>query len=308
MKHIKDFEIRKLSWINRGGLAVNYYEPETIEELIDLVKPLYLIGKSFDIVGHTSNIYFKDSYRTDILISSKRLNNYIVTDRQIICECGVNVHVLANDMVNRGIKGFEGLIDLPGTIGGAIYGNAGCYDCLVSDMMFGVEVLKDDGSIVVYNKKDLNFTVRASNFKRKILKGVILRVILNIENGDSCFLKKTAEKNHQLRLETQPSPKNNLGTTYHQFGEYTTFGYIISRFGGLYCVILKLLGINYMERNKRRDNFEISLAGGRDVIPYLFNRGRFIWKDDNADTKFIKYQKIIHRIYKNPQLEIEIYE
>lgn len=126
-------------------------------------------------------------------------------------------------MVSNGVKGFEGLIDLLDTISGGVYGNAGCFGCNISDMLVNVKVLREDGKIVVYSKQDLNFATRNSDFKRGILKGIILEVILIKEYGNRLILKDLADKNHKLRLQTQPGPKYNLGTTYFEFGNYTLF-------------------------------------------------------------------------------------
>lgn len=120
MKYIENKRISELSWIHRGGMATNYYEPESVEELVELVRSFYYTGEKFDLVGITSNIYFKDSYNVDNLVSTKQINRYTEDDSVITAECGVNVARLSREMVAKGVKGFEGLIDLPGTVGGGV--------------------------------------------------------------------------------------------------------------------------------------------------------------------------------------------
>lgn len=77
------------------------------------------------MVGHTLNIYFKNSFNIQTLVQTSKLTNYTILEDYVECECGVHVRLLARDMVKRGYKGFEGLVDLPGTIGGAIVNDSG---------------------------------------------------------------------------------------------------------------------------------------------------------------------------------------
>lgn len=71
--------ISELSWIHRGGWCYNYYEPENIEEFKSLLSHLYGENTSFQVIGMTSNIYFKDSYNVENLISTRKLNSWIET-------------------------------------------------------------------------------------------------------------------------------------------------------------------------------------------------------------------------------------
>lgn len=210
-------------------------------------------------------------------------------------------------MVDKGYKGFEGLIDLPGTIGGAIYGNAGCFGCLLSDLIESVEVLLADGQVRTYMKEEIDFSHRMSNFKMGKIRGVILSAKLKIEKGDITELKAIAYKNHEHRKQTQPAPKDNLGTIYCELGNRTKFGRMVGIIGGVYFRLLRLMGYNTAKRGYLRELFELKLAGGSECLPYI-EKGRFIWKDKRADAIFEKYLRVINRIYRHPRLEIEIKE
>ena len=288
-----------------GGVAYSYYEPESLEEFKNLLSYLYREKSSFQVVGMTSNIYFKNTYNIEHLISTRKLTTWIETEDGIICDCGVSSSLVSRRMVDKGYKGFEGLIDLPGTIGGAIYGNAGCFGCLVSDLVESVDVLNPNGQVRTYSNKEIGFSRRMSNFKNGSICGVILSSKLKIEKGNATELKAIADKNHELRKQTQPAPKNNLGTIYCELGNRTKFGRIIGIVGGVYFRLLKLKGYDFAKRSYLRELFELKLAGGHKCLPYL-EKGRFIWKDERADNVFEKYQKVINRLYRHPRLEIEI--
>lgn len=220
----------------------------------------------------------------------------------------MHVRRLARDMVERGFKGFEGLIDLPGTIGAAIVNNSGCYGCHVSNLLKEAEVLLPDGQVRSFSSQDLSFQPRSSALKRGEINGVVLSITLALVKGNIKELKILSEIAHQDRLQTQPGPQYNLGTTYHSLGERTLFGKILSIVSGFYSKYLMLLGEDIPTRGKKKYELEFILSGGRQVLPYLWSVNRFIWKDKRADMIFLQYQKVMRRLYVAPQLEIEIFE
>ena len=301
-------ELSKLSWIHRGGDISNYYLPQSTNELEEVITNLNKSGAQYLVVGHTSNIYFKNSFNIQNLVQTSTLTNYTISRDHVECECGVHVRLLARDMVKRGYKGFEGLVDLPGTIGGAVVNNSGCYGCQISDLLLGAKLLQPNGVVRHLSYKELAFTFRSSSLKRGELKGVLLTVTLNLVNGNPDELLRLAEKAHYDRLKTQPGPQNNLGSTYHSLGKRTLFGESLRIVSGIYSKCLSLLEKDVEFRGKKRYELEFILAGGRKVIPYLWSSNRFIWKDNRADQVFLQYQKVLQRIYVEPKLEIEIFE
>lgn len=301
-------EFSKLSWIHRGGVITNYYLPQSTNELEEVITNLNKSGAQYLVVGHTSNIYFKNSYNIQNLVQTSKLTNYTILEDYVECECGVHVRLLARDMVKRGYKGFEGLVDLPGTIGGAVVNNSGCYGCQISDLLLGAKLLQPNGVVSYLSPQELAFTFRSSSLKRGEVKGIILTVTLRLVHGDPDELMKLAEIAHQDRLRTQPGPQNNLGSTYYSFGGRTLYGESLRIVSGIYSKCLSLLGKDAKYRGKKRYELEFILAGGRKVIPYLWSSNRFIWKDNRADQVFQQYQKVLKRIYVDPKLEIEIFE
>lgn len=173
-------------------------------------------------------------------------------------------------------------------------------------MLISAQVLTNKGDIITLTKEHFHFTNRMSDLKRGKLNGIILRVSLRKEFGNVIELKEKAENNHQLRLTTQPGPKDNLGSTYCYFGSRTLYGKILGIISKTYALVLRLLGHDKKCIAKKKYELEFRLMGGSEVLPYLFYIHRFHWKDENADKIFLKYQVILQKIYKYPQLEIEI--
>lgn len=298
--------IYDICWLNhaRGGVIGTFYEPESREELITLCRSLYKEKKPFDLIGHTSNIYYLPNYSVDIMVSTRRLKNVEYKDNLIIADCGANVKQLAHAMVDEGVKGFEGLIDLPGTIAAAVYGNASCYKCSVTDMLESVEFLKDDGEIVTLKPEDLKFTKRSSALKRGEFKGVILSVILRKEYGDVVSLKELADKNHSNRLRNQPGPKDNLGSIYAIKEGYSRESWLIRMLASFICLPVKLLCKKKYSRAKL--NAILRMYNAVELQPYVYGWNRYVWKDEKSHELFWKFHMIHQKVFNKSDFEIEI--
>lgn len=297
-----------ICWLNhaQGGMIGTFYEPENIDELTNICSSLYQEGKDFDLIGHTSNIYFMPDYSVANMVSTRKCNNMAEEADSIMCDCGVSVAKLARQMVEKGVKGFEGLIDLPGTVGAAIYGNASCYGCSINSLLISFDLLKPDGNIETIYPDVLRLSTRSSSLKREELNGIILSVRLRKEQGDAIMLKKLAEKNHQSRIVSQPSPKDNLGSIYASKQKKTLIGIIvigIAKFCGIRYV---LAGKNKEQVRYKQKEIVLILLQARDLLPYVYGWNRYIWKDKLSHTLFWKFDKIHRLLYKDNEFEIEI--
>ena len=141
--------LAKHSWLRRGGNVKYWWLPKNREELVNIGRFLYENNQPFITIGHTSNIYFKDSFSIDHIIDTRKLTSYeILNDNLIICDCGVHMSKLAKYAILNGIEGYEGFINLPGTVGGAIVNNSGCYRCGIDKVLKSIELLTPEGKIV----------------------------------------------------------------------------------------------------------------------------------------------------------------
>ena len=112
-------DLKKKTWIHRGGIAALFITPMNSNELEKLVSYLYSKNVKFLLVGHTSNIYIVNECNISVVVSTIKCRNFTIEGNQIYCEAGVGVIKLAKQMITHGYKGFEYLTGLPGTIGAA---------------------------------------------------------------------------------------------------------------------------------------------------------------------------------------------
>ena len=158
MKIYNNVSAQKVSWVKsnkkkleeRNSQIENLYYPENLEEFLDLIGKIRSKGEVFELIGYSSNTFFLPSYSVKHLICTKLLNKWYETDEMIVCDCGVNVATLSKEMVNKGYVGFEGLTDLPGTLGAAVYGNCGCRNCSVNDILEKITMLLPNGNVRNY--------------------------------------------------------------------------------------------------------------------------------------------------------------
>ena len=315
IEYIADQRLADKTWIHRGPVVPFYALPADIGELEYLIRELTGCGAAFKVVGHTSNIYFQESYRTDVVISTLHLNGYTIEEDCIVCETGASVERLSRECVAAGIPGFEGLVDLPGTVGAAIVNNSGCFSCCLSDLMEEAEALViEDGRVSrkTLRREDFGFVHRSSAIKRHELDGIILRVKLRKQPcTDAESLKKVAGQNMARRKATQEGRAHYLGSVFSGL-KVKKVG--IFSFG--WAKAPEVLAYKVMDRLFRKKLFfrrmkvrwTLDLFGYPDLVGYVSPKGLncFLWRDEGADEAFVRYCEFMHRYAVCKELEIEV--
>lgn len=288
------------------GTVGTLYEPESARELERLCRHLVAQQLLFDLVGHTSNILYTSGYNAERMVSTRKADHYEIRDDAIVCECGANVRLLAADAIQAGCKGFEGLVDLPGTVGSALYGNAGCYDCSISALLTEATLLMPDGRVETVSPEWFKFTQRSSVLKRQEKHAIILTATLRRENGDAAVLRQKADENHRKRRFSQPGPKNGLGSVFGNSGEPTP---LQERMDGIYHRFEKLFHWDEADIKTQREkkaHLALRLLGDKSLLPYVRTWNWYQWNDDNAHMLFWKYVRLHRQMFTRSDFEIEI--
>lgn len=298
--------VGKFTWLNAkiysngGGKIMKLYLPENEDELRETVVRLKTEGYPIFVFGHTSNCYFLPSFNAKAVVSTRLLSHYEILENRVVCQPGASIKKIARELTYNGFKGYSGMIDLPGTVAAAVVNNAGCYGCEAKDIVESVKVMNTDGFIQIFENKDLGFQRRSSIFKRKEMDGIILSVTLKKEVGDKIQLIKHAEQCQLERKINQPAPSNNLGSCFMS-GKKTMRLRIMERIvrdcGRLFCL-------------NRAQTFRLLLCllGQKKMIPYLYNFNRFMFIDENAHVMFNEYVSFYRKIYKDANLELQIFK
>jgi hypothetical protein len=231
-----------------------------------------------------------------------------VDEHTLRCECGAHISQLSKHCVEKGFIGYEGLINLPGTIGGAIVNNAGCYKCGIEKILKSIDLLTPQGKIINIPKEQLGYTFRNSSLKNGKLKGIILYAYLDISNkGDAENLKKIAADNTHNRNITQEPPNNNLGSTVNCFYRKRNLKNTVIK---IIYILASTIVKDPCRIFKLTKNLTLTLYGKKHLYKYISDKKIecFLWKDADADKYFKDYIALIDAIYSSYNIEIEIKE
>lgn len=187
-----------------GGSADYFFEANNKNELIDAVLWAKKNNIRYFILGGGSNLLFDDSGFRGLVIRPV-LNNLRVEGEKIIAESGVKIFALTKAALDHGLSGLESWNGLPGTVGGAVFGNAGCFGTETKDILESAEIFDD--SFDASKKVDADFFeyVYRSSKVKKTPGTVILEATFKLKKVDPNEVKKKMEEVFKLRVGKQPA-------------------------------------------------------------------------------------------------------
>ena len=163
---LENVDLKKYTTYKVGGTGKLLVLPDNTSKLIELLEYIKKNNIKYKIIGNGSNLIFVNDF-DGILIKLDKLNEIIISDNEIVAGAGVSLIGLALKVSRMGLKGMEFAPGIPGTIGGAIYMNAGAYKSDMASIIENVKLIDENNNIVVLNKEELEFGYRKSILQRK---------------------------------------------------------------------------------------------------------------------------------------------
>lgn len=185
-----------------GGPAKWFYEARNNQDLVKALEISEKLKVDYFVLGGGSNILVSDQGLDKFVIKQSN-NNFAIDGEKVICESGALVVDVLEATLKAGLVGWAWAAGLPGTIGGAIRGNAGAYGEGMGDIVTEVEVWLD-GKVQKFSNQDMKFKYRHSIAKEKNM--VILGCILQLKKGDTAADRELVEQYNKKRRDTQPVP------------------------------------------------------------------------------------------------------
>ncbi len=201
-----------------GGPADGFIAAHTPDDLRGAARAAWGADVPLLILGGGSNVLIGDRGVRGLVVlnETKKLG---ITGRHITVESGYSAIQLARHCARRGLTGFEWAIGIPGTIGGAVYGNAGAHDGDVSQVVERITAITPGGEMH-FSRDELAFEYRSSILKREQRKAVILEAVLIFAEGDPAAINAKMEEFSEYRKRTQP-PGATIGSIFkNPPGEY----------------------------------------------------------------------------------------
>ena len=220
-KFFINYNLRKLNWFNIGGKAKFFFKPDNLNELVSFLKEF---GKKIDIfiLGAGSNILLNDRLYEGVVIKlGKNFSNItLMPNDVIVAGAAASDKKLSDFALNNSISGFEFLSCIPGTIGGGLKINSGCYGKEFKDILLSVQVIeKNTGFIKTIQSSDINFEYRNSDLDDNY---IFLSASFKGVKKEKSFIEKEIKILKSKKNFTQPSKIKTGGSTFKNPVDQTT--------------------------------------------------------------------------------------
>lgn len=199
-----------------GGHVTALLPIHTLEDLIEAAKTLWELSVPFIIMGSGSNILVSDQ-GLDVIVLHNRAHNIKIDTKSdspsIYAESGAILGTVARQSALRGLSGLEWAAPVPGTVGGAVYGNAGAHGSDIAANLKMAKILHKNEGIQDWPVNKLAYQYRSSALKREKMPVVILSAVFDVvkTSREEAWEKISAFQAH--RKETQP-PGASMGSTF----------------------------------------------------------------------------------------------
>ena len=205
-----DFEIKNLTTFKIGGKVKTLYIPEKVEELTELLRTL----DNYIVLGSCSDILFSSNGYSGNVIITTGLKNFEIRGTRVYAECGVKDPLISQKVSEASLSGLEFLIGLPGTIGGAVYMNAGAHGQCIADVFVSACLFdKETKEVVFKQKSEMDFSYRHSILHEG--RYVLLSAEFELAKQPVENIKELMERNLTFRKTIQPSLANpNAGSVF----------------------------------------------------------------------------------------------
>ena len=197
-----------------GGPADIYAETSDVEAFIAAMAIARESGLDFVVIGGGTNLIVSDAGFRGVVLRfvAERL---MAAGERVVSDAGAVLQDLVDFSIDRGLKGLETLAGIPGSVGAAVYGNAGAYGHSISERVHKVRFL-DEGQVRVFDREECEFQYRESIFKDH-KEWIILSTELILEPSDSSILQKTAGDILKVRNEKFPQTMKCAGSIFKNF-------------------------------------------------------------------------------------------
>ncbi|EGL82175.1 UDP-N-acetylenolpyruvoylglucosamine reductase [Caldalkalibacillus thermarum TA2.A1] len=273
VERLKEANVGKV-WLNEplknhttwkiGGPADILIQPKNKTGLITAVNILKAQGMPYRVIGRGSNLLVRDGgIRGAVIKVGEGLDYLRIEGEKVTAGAGFSFIKLATIIAKQGLSGLEFAGGIPGTVGGAVYMNAGAHGSDVSRVLHSAQILFDDGELATLSNEELKFSYRTSILQNE-RKGICLEATFKLKKGDREQILKTMAQNKDYRKQTQPLQQPCCGSVFRNPKPYSA-GRLIEEAG------LKGFRIGDAQISTKHANFIVNLgnATAKDVLALI---------------------------------------
>ena len=207
-----EYNLKKKNWFNIGGKSKVFYKAENLKELVNFLKKINNKEKIF-LLGAGSNTLISDKLFDGVVIKlTKNFNKIsILGENIIIAGSAVLDKSLSDFAMNNNLSGFEFLSCIPGTVGGGIRMNAGCFGREFKDILLSIQVIDKSGNVLTIPSKDINFEYRGNDLPDNL---IFLSASFKGLKGNHKDIKDKINKFKTEKEKNQPTKIKTSGSTF----------------------------------------------------------------------------------------------
>lgn len=243
-----------------GGPAQYYVTPESVTQIQEVVSLCKDKNIPLHVIGNGSNILVGDDGVDGVVLALfNTFSDYEIKDNVITAQAGMSLIKLAVIALREGLTGLEFASGIPGSVGGAVYMNAGAYDGQMKDVVTSVTVLDEAGNIRILGRDELDMGYRTSAVAKHNM--IVLQVIIELKAGNKEQIKDRMNQLSELRKQKQPLEYPSAGSTFKRPEGYFA-GKLIADAG------LKGYSIGGAAVSEKHAGFVVNMGGAtaKDVV------------------------------------------
>ena len=207
-----EHDLKNKNWFNIGGKSKVFYRADNLKELVTFLKKLNKKEKIF-VLGAGSNTLISDKFFDGIVVKlSKNFNNISLLNEDIIVSGSAVLDKNVSDFAtNNNLSGFEFLSCIPGTIGGGIKMNAGCFGREFKDILLSIQVIDKLGNVKTIPSNNIKFEYRNNSLPDDL---IFLSASFKGKKGNIIDIKNETNKMKTEKEKSQPSKIKTGGSTF----------------------------------------------------------------------------------------------
>lgn len=217
MERFRDIEMKDYTSFKAGGKAAEMVIVESVEELREILAEIDQAKRPYLMLGNGSNTLIKDSGFSGTVVklgeSFHQVKIHGESGEKLVCGCGVLMSSVAKAALAESLTGFEFASGIPGSIGGAVFMNAGAYGGEMKDIVESVNLVSRDGKVLrTVSGEEMDFSYRHSILQET--GEVAVSVVLRLSKGDAAEISETMRDLTKRRNEKQPVQYPSAGSFF----------------------------------------------------------------------------------------------
>ena len=208
-----DYSIKNHTWLNIGGNAKIFFVPETLTELREFLLYIKKQNNNFFVMGAGSNLLISENIQNRIFIKlGKNFNKISLTkDNIVIAGCSILDKKVSDFACENHLGGLEFLSCIPGSVGGGIRMNSGCFGTEFKDVLISVQVMDLSGRVFTIESKNIRFDYRKTNLPKNL---IFLSASFKTQKKDKKIIEENIHKLKEKKETAQPVKVKTGGSTF----------------------------------------------------------------------------------------------